>query len=110
MNVEELLDRLDGVKGRHPSWHARCPAHEDDSPSLHVTQADDGRLLVHCFAGCGAADVVAAVGLTLADLCTGPHGHYLPGRNSRQRQAETAPLPAGYMSLMEQLQREKAKR
>jgi hypothetical protein len=33
-----------------------------------VAAADDGRALLHCFAGCGAADVLAAVGLSLADL------------------------------------------
>jgi hypothetical protein len=28
----------------------------------------DGRVLLHCFAGCSAGDVVAAAGLSLADL------------------------------------------
>ena len=64
-----LLDRLDGVRetGRG-RWLARCPAHADRSPSLSITEGDDGRVLVHCFAGCGAAEIVAAVGLELSDL------------------------------------------
>lgn len=64
-----LLSRLSGVKktgsGR---WIARCPAHDDRSPSLAIRECDDTRLLVHCFAGCDVDDVVVAVGLTLADL------------------------------------------
>jgi hypothetical protein len=64
-----LLDRLERARevaaGR---WVARCPAHEDRSPSLSIRETDDGRLLVHCFAGCETSDVLAAVGLALGDL------------------------------------------
>jgi hypothetical protein len=33
-----------------------------------VRLLQDGRVLVHCFSGCGAADVIGAVGLEYADL------------------------------------------
>ena len=49
-------------------YTARCPAHEDRTASLSLSEADDGRVLLHCFAGCGAGDVVAALGLSLGDL------------------------------------------
>ncbi len=45
-----------------------CAAHEEKHPSLSVQESDDGTVLIHCFAGCSAADVVAAIGLSLADL------------------------------------------
>lgn len=64
MSAAQLLDRLDGVRqtaqGR---WIAKCPAHQDRSPSLSVRELDDGRVLVHDFGGCGALDVLSAVGL-----------------------------------------------
>ena len=64
MSAAALLDRLICVKptgmGR---WLARCPAHEDRSPSLSVRELEDGRVLVNCFAGCGAIDVLDALGL-----------------------------------------------
>jgi hypothetical protein len=72
MDVNVLLSRLDGVKGRNGSWVARCPAHEDRSPSLAVKELDDGRILLHCFAGCGTDAVLGVLGLTLADLFEKP--------------------------------------
>jgi hypothetical protein len=63
-----LLSRLDGVRRTGRGWSARCPAHDDHSASLSIAEADDGRVLIHCFAGCAAADVVAAVDLSLAHL------------------------------------------
>jgi DNA primase len=66
--IHELLDRFDKVSGKHPKWKAVCPAHEDRSPSLSIAQTDDGTILLHCFAGCGAGDVMAAIGLSLSDL------------------------------------------
>jgi putative DNA primase/helicase len=66
--VEVLLDRLDGVRRAGPdSWMARCPAHPDRNPSLSIS-VKDGRVLVHCFAGCAAEAVLEAVGLTWKDL------------------------------------------
>ena len=63
-----LLARLDGVRpagdGR---WYARCPAHDDKSPSLSIRETGD-KVLIHCFVGCDAEDVLTAVGLEWSDL------------------------------------------
>lgn len=68
-NIHALLDRLDKVKPtRSDSWMACCPAHDDRNPSMNIRLTDDGKILVKCWAGCGAADIVAAAGLSLADL------------------------------------------
>lgn len=69
MAVEALLSRLQKVKARgNDRWSACCPAHSDKSPSLSIRLLDDGRILIHCFTGCGAADVISAVGLEYAEL------------------------------------------
>jgi hypothetical protein len=47
---------------------SQCPNHDDRRPSLSVTEGDDGRVLLHCHAGCDPADVVRALGLELKDL------------------------------------------
>ena len=69
MSIETLISRLDGVKETgHGKYVARCPAHEDRSPSLAIKECGDGRILLHDFAGCQTEDVLAAVGLTFADV------------------------------------------
>lgn len=66
--IGNLLNRLDKVKGSKGRWTACCPAHGDKSPSLAITLLDDGRILLKCFAGCSAFEVVAAVGMDMQDL------------------------------------------
>ena len=68
MIAEDFVARLERVRKSGPrSWSAKCPAHDDKGPSLKVTDAD-GKILIHCFAGCSPADVVAAVGVELHQL------------------------------------------
>ena len=67
--IDYLLACLEGVRATAADrWIARCPAHDDKSPSLNIRAMDDGRLLIHCFAGCPAIDIVAAIGMELSDL------------------------------------------
>jgi len=42
-------------------WACLCPAHDDHNPSLSITDADDGRVLVHCHAGCDQKAVISAL-------------------------------------------------
>lgn len=78
MAAGALIDRLDFVKpaGRN-KWLARCPAHDDRSPSLSITEGEDGRTLIYCFAGCGSTDILAAVGLDYSALFPADD-HYTP--------------------------------
>lgn len=82
--IDLLLDRLTGVKQIRPDrWQARCPAHDDRSPSLAITETQDGTILVKCWAGCSAADIVGAVGLQLKDLFP-PRFDYQASQPSRK--------------------------
>lgn len=63
-----ILERLRGVKTAGSGWMALCPAHDDRNPSLSVTVAEDGKILLHCFAGCATENVMAAIELPLAFL------------------------------------------
>jgi hypothetical protein len=65
-------------RGTEYAFRARCPVHGDGSSnpsSLSVGIGADGRALLNCFAhGCEAEAIVAALGLTIADLF--PDGHH----------------------------------
>jgi putative DNA primase/helicase len=67
-NETLVLDRLQGVKRSGDGWEARCPVHDDGKASLSISVGQDGRHLLKCHAGCHIEDIVAAIGLTMADL------------------------------------------
>lgn len=78
MTAAKLLDRLEYVRGNgRDRWVARCPAHDDRDPSLSIAETTDGRVLIHCHAGCGAIAVLDAVGLNWGDLFS-PNDNYRP--------------------------------
>jgi len=66
--LDRVLQRLEDVRPQHGYWMARCPAHEDTTPSLDIKPGLDQPVVMICRAGCDTAGVLAAVGLTLADI------------------------------------------
>lgn len=68
MNAEAILDRLMDVRRSGSGWTARCPAHADRSPSLSICEGDDGRVLLHCFAGCTVESICQALQTRVSDL------------------------------------------
>lgn len=68
MTPKQILQRVEGVEKSGGGWTARCPAHDDQNASLSIGIGEDGRILLHCHAGCSAEAIVEALGLTLADL------------------------------------------
>lgn len=72
MNLKEFLCRLQGVRGSQGHFYARCPAHGDRHASLSVRSGEEGRILVKCHAQCSPQQIVAALGLTMADLYASP--------------------------------------
>ena len=55
------------LDGRHSGNDYICPAHDDNDPSLGVTQKN-GKVLLFCSAGCTTKDVLASIGMTMANL------------------------------------------
>ena len=88
MSAHIILSTLNGVKRTgQDKWLAKCPSHEDRTASLAIRELSDGRLLLHCFAGCNVQEVVSSVGLRLSDL--------FPPRTERQFiKGERRPFPA----------------
>lgn len=69
MSIDNLISRLDRVKtiGKD-KWLACCPAHKDKSPSLSIKELDDGRVLIHCFAGCDVESILNSLSLDVSEL------------------------------------------
>jgi predicted transcriptional regulator len=75
-NFEDVLDRLNIISRNGEKAMSFCPAHDDSSnPSLSL-RAEDGKLLLHCFAGCQPEDVLSEIGLTMNDLFVEEEGGF----------------------------------
>lgn len=72
----EALEAHGSREQSRGNW--QCPAHEDRAASLSVSEGADGRVLVHCHAGCEADAVAGSIGWRLADL-------FEPQANGRRR-------------------------
>jgi putative DNA primase/helicase len=57
----ETIARALGGRNVGQGWTARCPAHDDRTPSLSIRDSDEDKVLVHCHAGCDQRDVIAAL-------------------------------------------------
>ena len=99
--VNKVISTLDAhgcqPKRSGKGWAARCPAHEDKSPSLSLSEGAEGRALLRCHAGCGVGAVLKALGLESGDLFADePAGRRQIGSRSTTPAAKAstaAPLP-----------------
>jgi len=62
-NAETIARHLGGATKAGDNWSCRCPAHEDKRASLSIKDGPDGKLLVHCHAGCAQDDVINSLKL-----------------------------------------------
>lgn len=82
MKIDLILSRVEKArKTGRDSWIACCPAHPDKSPSMTLRELDDGRVLVHCFAGCSVEEILASLSLEFDALFPdNPIEHAAPTR------------------------------
>jgi hypothetical protein len=93
MAMEFVVDRLDARPTSRGHFAAKCPvsSHNDRSPSVSITSGRDGRVLLHCFAGCRTSDILAAAGLCYADLFNEgppPSPEQMKAANAKREQLE----------------------
>ena len=87
MNGSLLLSRLEVVRRSGDGWRANCPnGHAKARGSLSISEADDGRVLLHCFACNDVPGILSALGLEMADLF--PERIRDPSPEARQRARE----------------------
>jgi hypothetical protein len=66
--VELMLSKLPDVRRNGNGWSAKCPNHDDQTASLSVSSGNDGRVLLHCHAGCEPEAICSSIGIQLRDL------------------------------------------
>jgi len=67
--LSKLLSQLKHAKRYSTGWCAQCPAHDDSGRSLRIyLRKRDSGLTLSCTAGCTQETILAALGLTEADL------------------------------------------
>jgi hypothetical protein len=60
-DLEQIAKALGGAhRNQDGSWSARCPAHEDENPSLSLSRRN-GKILWYCHAGCSQDAVTTAL-------------------------------------------------
>lgn len=70
--INDLLAKFPDAKHQGEGWAAKCPAHDDHRASLSIGTGADGRVLLHCHAGCTLDAILAAVNLVKRDLFPEP--------------------------------------
>lgn len=100
MHLQEFIARLEAVKKTGNKYQARCPGHDDRQASLSVSEGDDGRILIKCFAGCTAQQIVRSLNLELKDLFP-PREERRGGVNPPRQPRNTATDPITGCSLKE---------
>jgi hypothetical protein len=78
--IDMVLDRLPDHKPSGNGYMARCPAHDDQNPSLSIREAPDGNVWLNCFAGCTREAILNCLHLDATDLL--PKGEDLSRRSA----------------------------
>ena len=73
MTIHDFIHLIETKTGRSAKksgagYAVCCPAHEDSTPSLSLSEGTDGRVLVNCFSGCKPEEICASLGIKIADL------------------------------------------
>ena len=79
MNINDFLSYFEkSYRSGKDGYQCLCPAHNDKTASLSIKNLPDERILIHCFAGCAANDILGAVGLTFDDIVPKRLGDFKP--------------------------------
>jgi len=91
--IQDVLCQLKNVKqNRKNCYMASCPCHNDSKPSLSIKEID-GKILLHCFAGCEYKDLVKALSL--------PCSNNKESFNALEYMSEKKNIPISYLESLD---------
>jgi hypothetical protein len=69
----DFLQLIAHKTGYEPKQSGRCylgccPAHDDNHPSLSISEGNDGRILIYCHCGCTYREICEALGIPVSNL------------------------------------------
>ncbi len=102
---QDFLNRFENVTESGDQFLVKCPCHNDETGSLAVRFTPEGKVLLHCHAGCPTPEIVKALGLNMKDLScllsspltVGTHLH-IPGEPSETINKSDVHEPVGVQS------------
>jgi hypothetical protein len=100
--VIDILSKFPDAKKTGNGWQVKCPVHEDRNPSLSINTGNDGRVLLHCFAGCAPEAICSAVGVKMADLFP-DGGKSLPKSEERRQRPDARQFNRGTEAELQSL-------
>jgi hypothetical protein len=73
MDFQSFLNEFTLKSGSAPKkvgggYSACCPAHNDSNPSLSIDEGNDGKILLHCHAGCTVEAICSELGIRTPEL------------------------------------------
>lgn len=73
MDFQSFLNEFSLKSGSMPKkvgggYSACCPAHNDNNPSLSINEGNDGKILLHCHAGCTVEAICSALSIRISEL------------------------------------------
>jgi len=102
--IDDIAGRLQNARRSGEGWQACCPSHNDTNASLSISRGDDGRVLLHCHAGCSLAEICNAMDVRIAGLMPtdlaptsmAPHGEGYTGGSRAGRTGGRPEIVATY--------------
>lgn len=69
LTLPDLLAKFEAPRRVGKEWRTRCPAHDDTTPSLDISEGRNGSPVFRCRSHhCQTGDILSAVGLTWSDV------------------------------------------
>lgn len=97
LSVQAILSLIANKTGYQPKrsgsgYLARCPAHDDQNPSLQISEGTDGTILLCCHAGCSYINICDSIGIETK--CLFPQSiEKIPQVSAEKKPQKTATYP-----------------
>lgn len=97
MRLDEVVSLFEKPTRAGSGYNVKCPCHNDKKASLSINEGSSrgkAGIFLYCQAQCNTDDILAAVGLTYADISAGDREGYSPAPRSQVQKSTEPKKPA----------------